>query len=620
MTEIFLDDLLDHPLDEPDAFGCTVHGLVASFAGVERRKVGEQLWPLPEGYMDSLRVIPERHVEDFGDTHLLRVPGVPELDWEAQELQAETAAGRVWQNYALLSGMGPGLFGHPLRGWVYVDDEGKRWLIQPAEFYPSPWGGQLSQSGSASLAFTVRPFGELGAEPVEPWTVSASLVDIGQANPAGLADFAGTPQGSTLLYMRVANISSAGRQLIIGLYPSVTYINDRRDLPYGFLMLSVAGTDQDIAVTLEVLRSRSQTLGQFSSTHTGSIAPAVVEPSFDVTVTDLQLNGAGAVTHAEADIVVSGYSLVPPGSRPPGSLTHELVVSLGSDQGEREVQGRIIALLFDDADQIVEFTADWESTVVREYGLAGASFSGSWHIEANRSPADGATGNVNAVLEYRSHERVSSVLRIKRGSELLQTFENQFELLGEYTWNTGVLGGFWGGLGPVTVDFLAGSATTRFWLGSGGQAAWPPQGGVPIHATWHWSSSTALDGAVVAERSGAEITDAPLVNWTWHRVAVSFVEQAATPGPYSRTDYAVQRLSNNVITGRYELYSAATGTAPTFARSPSFFAPQATMANADTGSDDANRALIRATYHPVTREIHVVTRAVGGAYPFGVWV
>lgn len=616
MTDTYMEDFLDHPLDEISAFGCTVHGLVVS-----QRRVGQTWWPLPSGYFDSLRVIPERHVEDFGDTHLLRVPGQPELDWPAEVLEAEAAAGRVWQNYALLSGMGPGLFGRALKGWVYIDDQGLRWLIRPADFYPSPWGDSLLQGGAANLAFTVRPFGELGVETAEPWMVSTTLADIGQANPPGIGSFAGTPQGGTTLYMRVASISSTGRQMIIGLYPSITYINDRRDLPYGFLLLSVTGSGQSIAVTLEVLRTRAQTLGAFSSNDGGSIVPTVLEPSFDVTVTDLQLDGAGQVIHAEADIIVSGYSLIPAGSRPPGSGTHELIVNLGNASSERQVNGRIVALLFDDMDGMVEFTAEWEYQVQRDYDLVSATFAGSWHIEANRSPADGATGSVSAVLEYRSHEQVRSVLRLKRGAATLQTIESTFQLQGEHTWNPGVLGGFWGGLGPVTVDFLASSATTRFWLGSGGATLWPSNGGVPITASWQWASSTKLDGAELVARAGVGVTNAPAVTWTWHRVAVSFVEQAASPGPYSRTDYAVQRLSNNLLAGRYERFSQTGASAtPDYARSPAFFAPQATLPNPASGSDDSNRLVLRGSYHPLTHEIHVVTRAINGSYPFGVWV
>ena len=54
------------------------------------------------------------------------------------EIAADDAAGRTWINYGIIAGFNRRLYGaalsdtglSPAQGWIYVDDDGDRWMVR----------------------------------------------------------------------------------------------------------------------------------------------------------------------------------------------------------------------------------------------------------------------------------------------------------------------------------------------------------------------------------------------------------------------------------------------------------------------------------------------------------
>lgn len=385
--------MIDSPLDggEVVRFGNTLHGLMnattqrVEISGVER--------PLPAVYQAWRDFSGSAGIQgaDFGDTHLVRVPGVAPLGMSPEELAAELAAGRAWQNYALLSGPHQMVFGHPLSGWIYIDEAGGRWLVRQSGGPSIINYGQVGVAQSLGITLSITPFGDIGAEPVSPIHVQASLADIGQANPPGV-----TAERGDVLHLRVTSISSHGRRAIIALYPlriagtqMIDY--DPRDLPYGWLSLELSGSGQAIAATLAVLRTRTQALGQ-------RIRSTPVSQPLKAALT---LTGGCSIS---GDRVVGSWSasaeLVPHGAGLPSLIGTDTGYFYNHQLENRdELDHRIVCLVFDDADDVREISVT-ATAVTLEAASTEPSAGGSYAIDSvliNGVPVSGrpVTGSVS---------------------------------------------------------------------------------------------------------------------------------------------------------------------------------------------------------------------------------
>lgn len=344
-------DSHEHPLDEITEFGYTAHGLVRfdSFF-FHRRFVDGVPWPVP-GLAPNSSQWP---------LQIVRKPGIEPVPLTTEQLADERAAGRVWQNYALLLSDWQ-LFGQTIGGWIYWAADGTPWVIQPGVM-PTPQAGQ-----PYSLTLSAQPFGFMDEAPAEPVELPLTLADIGQA-------------GSALRTVQFETISSDGSRAIMRLGPV------GGGLPTGYLEITVSEVDGALSAVLTVLRTQVQVRGEWATTHPGisSAAELLVERA---TFPQASISG-----HADLG---DGVPIFPIGG---GVVTVSLAGLVEVDaartsgfadyatykQGTAEVVSgrtdRLISLQFDDADALCEFCYD------TEYRYS-ASFP---------SPTGSATGQLSA--------------------------------------------------------------------------------------------------------------------------------------------------------------------------------------------------------------------------------
>ncbi|MFT3758421.1 hypothetical protein [Thauera sp.] len=117
-----------YPLSRVVKFGDTSHGLYDAETGNITT---------PDGV-----VIPCPSEPPFGtDSFVVRVPGTPPLPpVSPEEAAADTAAGRTWLDYGIISGANRRMYGarlarrlpsnSPESAWIYVDEDGARWLVR----------------------------------------------------------------------------------------------------------------------------------------------------------------------------------------------------------------------------------------------------------------------------------------------------------------------------------------------------------------------------------------------------------------------------------------------------------------------------------------------------------
>lgn len=340
-------------LDDVQRIGHTWHGL--AFGGQYQPQVFT-----PHGTFS----LPFNAPADY-DTHLLKVPGVSAVDMTQEELDAEALVGRVWQNYALLSGSQLQLFGKSLNGWVCIDPAGGRWLVKTN---PSVVGARINKDAPLALTLSVVPFGQIGEAPATPFTLSVALNDIGQAS-TDETQFPGDPY----VAMKVGSVSSNGRKVVIELHNQVNSgnagISPQYYLPSGFLQLELSGPGPNFTAALTVLRTRAQVVG--------SNTKPTISGSWSTWAMTLVKD------HEEPDPLHPGYAYVTfkPGSMVtmleglPAQIQYALFQCSATATARRD--GRVVALVFGETDQLVEFTCSHSYTLSQDHGAPSLEASGS---------------------------------------------------------------------------------------------------------------------------------------------------------------------------------------------------------------------------------------------------
>lgn len=280
-------------------------------------------------------------------TYRVRVPGVLPVTRSSEELAADTAAGREWRDEAILGGTT--LYGRNLAGWVYCAPDGTKWDIwtQPSLLTPEKWiearrfgvlGGKrevkelrLKWPTDDLIEGERRYYSEYGYYTPIRWRVP---VDI-------------SPDGSRAIYMLYATEENL---------PSNTHSLFQRVSPIGFQLLTLSGGRDNMQVTVTTLRTFEQTLGEAFAD--------------DALTVERWLNNSRR-DHTEpkrADVnrpwpdppdteYWSGVGVWGPWDDDPGGQ-----YTYAQGTVSRGVEGRILALWFDPAGEIVECTVRTEES------------------------------------------------------------------------------------------------------------------------------------------------------------------------------------------------------------------------------------------------------------------
>lgn len=159
-----------------------------------------------------------------GDVYIVQAPGQVAPIRTPEETAADSAAGRTWLPYALLSGSSKLYAGQTIgvSAWIYVAPDKSRWLIAAA------FGG----SNPHTATLTIKRFGEFGRPP-EIYTLP-----VGPAN----AGISGTP----VLF----DISLTGDRAVFGI--------GSREQAKALLLVTISGSGSGLAATLTTWRTYAQ--------------------------------------------------------------------------------------------------------------------------------------------------------------------------------------------------------------------------------------------------------------------------------------------------------------------------------------------------------------------------
>lgn len=494
--------------------------------------------------------------EDIYNVHLVRVPGVAPLSMTPTEEAEQTAMGRAWRNYSLLTGSNLILNGKQLDGWICTDPAGARWLVRPVGS-PNLRYGDATIDSSLRLRFEVLPFGYIGQAPAAPVEIETTLADIQQSG----ATLGGEPK----VRLRPASIASHGREVLIALYPKGDSVSVN-DFACGWLKLELTGNGPSFGLSLSVIHSRTQALGNAQTSDVDGKVGYLLAAAMAYDVSDRTLTGT--MTGIELRVPAPGTpNLWPVGGRTATSSR----------------TARILSMVYDDADQVVTLSADQLWTLNETFDAPGfVSASGSlvaaFPEGQNNASADGridysvsrtvVASETYEVLLKRNGATVDQA-RLRRDYAGSRTDVGYFEAPGGY---------------PATLSPAHIEATTLAPVWAGDRTR---------------TDSFTINGAQVHSYS-SPANQSAIVSWSPYAWGSSASIQAYTGGDYGQVSYGVQRVSNQLINARYNLFESET--LPNYNKTHRFIAAHATWENPESESDQVSRS---GSYHPVTHELVV---------------
>lgn len=275
-------------------------------------------------------------------THLIHVPGTPDVMLTPAEKDYYAQSGWRWQNKnTLLQSEHPlntdvkwKLNGKIIPGPIYCDPTGGRWSakIQFAQ------DNQIPVTGPVSGTVTLATFGEFNKPHVEQ-VLSFSLSDLGQQ---------GEPISQlTTLRLNVFSVSPSGDRVIVRLVGEGNW-GSGYHYTVGWLMLQINGTPPNATAVLTVLRNRTQTIG------------VLVEESQQGNLKPMSLSMQGSIKYTHTDANNRDYYTFTPDSiysieyQPPGNFyTQSTLIGSGQNVKRREDAVRLIC--FNELGQVVEF-------------------------------------------------------------------------------------------------------------------------------------------------------------------------------------------------------------------------------------------------------------------------
>ncbi|MBD9499935.1 hypothetical protein IB256_04030 [Pseudomonas sp. PDM17] len=593
-----MNDLRFLDLNKLTRWGHAIHGLALIGGASAKYQAGGAEFQLPGpvalSLVDATVGIP---VEDQGNTHLVKVPGIAAVDITEEEAVAEAQQGRFWQNYALLSGAAQALAGAQLKGWVCIAPDGGRWLIQPAGT-PSLRYGSTAAGGPLTLQLNVRPFGRFEAEPVAPITVAGTLADIGQADPPGIS----APNGA-MLAMRIASIASHGRSVLIALMPTKTVPADVRDLPYGWLRLDLIGNGPNFAVSLSVLCTRAEALGDIDHELSSTIQSYRITPKFQGTVLVEERDANGQLLHGEATYQTTGFAVLRVGEPgwQYGYSTTNSYFSIGAHTGYSYMRNRLVAVTFNELDQVVRTSVDWEMDSHFTYEQPDLQAQGQYKLVTGSAVPGERSGAMSVNITLAGSGTYNERVRLKRDGVELSLYEFTVPASASYSYTVD-LGMSQEWLNSRTsLVFSPVGATAQYMIGGP-----DPANGIPIGTHWARTLTVKLDDQV---QESITDHDRAWATVGLDQLPVMRIESSNVLNldDYLRVDCTAFRLCNHVAGLRYERYEDGAATAlPEFAKSLHLVATSGgRWTNPRSGTDPVDRTRMTASYHPITYALHV---------------
>ena len=496
------------------------------------------------------------NVSGVSEVHILRVPGVPELALTPEEQAEQAALGRYWQNYTLMhSGYRYGyvvrymVHGRHAGGWVMIDAAGERWSVQQ-QSGTALMNGTQQHDAALDISLRLVPFGYLGVQR-EAVTLSASLTDLQQGAPALASD----PN----VTLRVWSVASHGRDLIIAVFPGTGVAATA--VPCGWLRLQLDGSGAAFNASLSVLHSRASTLGE-------TVTSADTQAGCSVQITFSQLNEStaqpsGTEVKTGPDVVAGSTWLL-------------------SIERQRDLEGRILNVVFDDADQLVRLTLDqrWELQIDSPPPTI-SGFGGTMAISANGEDAIRLQGDI-------TFSRAGSATYLQRWEVVLR--RNGVEVdRAEWSDSKATAWSETVGISAVVVAPSVGEA--RLTAGS------------DIALSWDWSQTLQFS-------AGGEVRYQQVGTWQGGHLIPSTPTLSAgglsndLPGiyPYSKCTHVLTRIGNHLFTSGYALPTQEAGATPV-GHTYRAVATQAIWNNPNS----TTQFVARGSYNPATHELVVVT-------------
>ncbi|WP_346842230.1 hypothetical protein RAL92_10955 [Metapseudomonas otitidis] len=199
---------------------------------------------LPNG-QSRAHPMPEDHsraVSNPGDTHLIRVAGVPPITPE--EAAQAPEGGQFWAGRALLSGTD--LYGKRLNGWIYQAKSGSNWWLRLEN---------LSVGASSTTGrFRIRRFGVAGGDPGEffqYFTLPYGASSLSERSKVGV-DLRAANSDRLQLHA----VSATGRHAVLALTAANNIAQrplDQRPRAYRYYLASVTGEGQELLVAITPL-------------------------------------------------------------------------------------------------------------------------------------------------------------------------------------------------------------------------------------------------------------------------------------------------------------------------------------------------------------------------------
>lgn len=495
------------------------------------------------------------NVSGVSEVHILRVPGIPVLAL-SPEAQAEQAAlGRHWQNYTLMhSGYrmfyGPRymVHGRHAGGWVLIDAAGERWSVRQ-QTGAELMNGVLNRGSSLDISLKLEPFGYVGQQR-NPVMVSASLASLQQSTPS----LSGDPN----VTLRVWSVASHGRDVLIAVFPGASF--GASSVPCGWLRLQLSGSGSAFVASLSVLHSRATTLG-------AAYQPPVVDEYCSVQITFSQISDSVA---RPSGVDVKTGSAVVSGS-----------TWLQQYQQQRQLQGRILNVVFDDSDQLVTLTMDQ-----------------LWSLQINApTPTISGFGGDMALSESTEGVRIQGDLTFTRSGSA--TYLNRWEVVLRRN-GVEMDRAEWSDSKSTSWSELV-SASIIVTAPSVGEAIY--SAGTSVGKAWDWNQSVvfAAGGVARAQKAvtwsgGYLIPSAPILS------ALGLSVDLPALYPYSKCIYELRRLSNHLYECSYRLVTSESGFT-SVGHTYGAVATQAIWSNPNPTTQFTSRG----SYNPATHELVMVT-------------
>lgn len=319
-----------------------------------------------------------------GATNLIKAPGAP------GGATLITKAGQEWTDYGMLAGEDHQLYETALGAgkWIYVDPAGDRWLVD----FPLQ-GQSVDLTAPMATMLTLSRFGVIGGQ-AESHQLPVTLSDLAQGTPEPIPSTWNGDVSVTTATATVESTDPAGANAVvmlsIGAFGAGPIAAATQVFSVGFLKVGIAGTPGvDTTATLSVLRTRAQTMGAYQEAQFPSSLVTQYMVVDEEHTTD-EVGGPPTCTGHFDDIYTPTLEFFT--SPPIGSYYS---IQTGPESGSAFNTGRIVALAYDSAGVLHEWTIDSGSTVDIDNPLPSQRLTGDGRKVVRTPYTGGGAGGCN---------------------------------------------------------------------------------------------------------------------------------------------------------------------------------------------------------------------------------